>query len=90
MGCHGPLFLCLRVSSIRALLGAYASGINSDWHRFAFFNDIHYVRNLVETNEDFELLVRLFAPTPLGGRVFRKICVRGGIRAVCKGTRMYP
>ncbi|KXZ56539.1 hypothetical protein GPECTOR_1g484 [Gonium pectorale] len=36
---------------------SYGTCNGGDWQRFALFNDIHYVRNLVEANEDFELIV---------------------------------
>lgn len=36
---------------------AYTSSNSGDWRRYAMFNDIHYVRNLVDANEDFELIV---------------------------------
>ena len=28
-----------------------------DWRQYAYFNKIRYVRNLVDANEDFELMV---------------------------------
>ncbi|KAG2450128.1 hypothetical protein HYH02_000231 [Chlamydomonas schloesseri] len=42
---------------VQALLSAYTSSNSGDWQRYAMFNDIHYVRNLVESNDDFELIV---------------------------------
>ena len=44
--------------SIRELMSAYAAGGNQDWKKYAFFSSEHYVRNLVEADEDFELMVR--------------------------------
>ncbi|KAG2442740.1 hypothetical protein HXX76_002822 [Chlamydomonas incerta] len=42
---------------VQALLAAYTGSNSGDWRRYAMFNDIHYVRNLVEANEDYELIV---------------------------------
>ncbi|GLC51243.1 hypothetical protein PLESTB_000481600 [Pleodorina starrii] len=45
---------------VQLLLKSYTTsnpGGGGDWRRFALFNSTHYVRNLVEANEDFELLV---------------------------------
>ncbi|KAG2483436.1 hypothetical protein HYH03_017690 [Edaphochlamys debaryana] len=42
---------------IQGLLKEYAQHNPHDWRRYAFFNDVHYVRNLVEGNSNFELLV---------------------------------
>lgn len=36
---------------------AYATNNAGDWMEYAFFNQHHYVRNLVVGNEDFELMV---------------------------------
>lgn len=44
-------------SKVQKLLSEYAQAA-SDWRKFAHFNDLHYVRNLIETNDDFELMVR--------------------------------
>ncbi|EFJ51902.1 cysteine dioxygenase [Volvox carteri f. nagariensis] len=49
------------------LLKCYATTNRGDWHRFALFNDLHYVRNLVEANDDFELIVLCWK----GGQVSR-------------------
>ena len=36
--------------------------MSTDWSKYAFFSGEHYVRNLVETNDDFELLVICWGP----------------------------
>lgn len=36
---------------------AYATHTCGDWRKYAFFNEHHYVRNLVMGNDDFELIV---------------------------------
>jgi len=43
---------------VKQLLGAYSSQHNeADWKQYCFPNDIHYTRNLVFGNEQFELMV---------------------------------
>ncbi|PNH00535.1 Cysteine dioxygenase type 1 [Tetrabaena socialis] len=42
---------------VQGLLRAYAASNSLDWQKYALFNDLHYVRNLVEANDDFELIV---------------------------------
>jgi hypothetical protein len=34
-----------------------------DWQSFVMFNDHHYVRHLVDANDDFELMVRQGGPS---------------------------
>lgn len=43
---------------VRALFAEYIDGGHDDWKRYEFFTKDHYVRNLVEGNQDFELMVR--------------------------------
>ena len=51
--------------AVRALMQEYtastvAAGAGcEDWRHYAYFNASHYVRNLVDANEDFELMVCL-------------------------------
>ncbi|GIL73280.1 hypothetical protein Vretimale_4871 [Volvox reticuliferus] len=52
---------------VQELLKTYATSNPGDWQRFALFNDLHYVRNLVEANDDFELIVLCWR----GGQVSR-------------------
>ncbi|KAI8476358.1 MAG: RmlC-like cupin domain-containing protein [Monoraphidium minutum] len=42
---------------VRCLVGSYVAAGHADWRRYAHFSDLHYVRNLVEANDDFELIV---------------------------------
>ena len=44
-------------------MGAYASGGHEDWKKYEFFNEHHYVRNFVDGDADFELMVRLIERT---------------------------
>ncbi|GFR41136.1 hypothetical protein Agub_g1784 [Astrephomene gubernaculifera] len=44
-------------NTVQGLLKAYTSCNSRDWQQYALFNDVHYVRNLVHANEDFELIV---------------------------------
>ena len=39
-------------------MSSYAGGGHKDWAKYAFFNDLHYVRNFVDGNDEFELMVR--------------------------------
>ena len=56
---HRPLLVTTHRSSIRTLMSSYAGGGHEDWAKYAFFNDLHYVRNFVDGNDEFELMVRL-------------------------------
>mmetsp|Transcript_16602 Transcript_16602/g.35914 ORF Transcript_16602/g.35914 Transcript_16602/m.35914 type:complete len:298 (-) Transcript_16602:814-1707(-) len=47
--------------TVRKLMKAYTSS-HDDWRKFAFFNPHHYVRNLVDSNDDFELIVICWGP----------------------------
>ena len=50
-------FCNLPVRPIHAFTQEYALTNSGDWRNYAFFNDLHYVRNLVALDEDFELIV---------------------------------
>lgn len=43
------------------LVSGYAAG-HDDWERFAFFSDEHYTRNLVHSDDLFELMVVCWSP----------------------------
>lgn len=44
-------------AAVTAMLSGYSGSGCADWRRYATFNDLHYVRHLVNDNEDFELMV---------------------------------
>lgn len=44
-------------AKVRKLLSDYVASGHRDYRRYSLFNDLHYVRNLVEMNDDFELMV---------------------------------
>ncbi|GFH12487.1 cysteine dioxygenase, partial [Haematococcus lacustris] len=46
----------------RQLVGSYAASGSSDWRSLVTFNPHHYVRHLVDGNEDFELMLICWAP----------------------------
>lgn len=53
-----PIESFLRLDeTVRGLLQQYSSSHMEAWRRYEFFNDLHYVRNLVDECEDFELIV---------------------------------
>ena len=43
-------------AAVRSAMRAYVSAGHSDFRHLARFNDEHYVRHLVEENEDFEMV----------------------------------
>ncbi|MEW5305980.1 MAG: hypothetical protein WDW38_009909 [Sanguina aurantia] len=43
--------------TVRELLRQYSMNHAEEWRRYEFFNEHHYVRNLVDDCEDFELIV---------------------------------
>lgn len=43
--------------TVRELLSQYSLNHAEEWRRYEFFNEHHYVRNLVDDCEDFELIV---------------------------------
>lgn len=49
-------------STIQELIKEYALTNSGDWRHYAFFNDLHYVRNLVALDEDFEIIVLCWKP----------------------------
>jgi cysteine dioxygenase len=55
----------VNIEEIRKLLHKYADDANSekDWRQYCFPNDIHYTRNLIFSNEQFELMVLYWKPT---------------------------
>ena len=71
---------------------AYSRTNGGDWRRYAYFNAHHYVRNLVEGNDDFELIVS--RATGLGARGMDgggwpeagRCVLRGWARWGCRGT----
>ncbi len=42
---------------VSTVLAAYAQAGNQDWRQYAAFNAHHYVRHLLDANDDYELLV---------------------------------
>ncbi|GBF96262.1 cysteine dioxygenase [Raphidocelis subcapitata] len=44
-------------AAVSALVRAYIEAGHTDYRRYANFNPHHYVRNLIEENEDFELMI---------------------------------
>jgi hypothetical protein len=62
----------------------YALTNSGDWRNYAFFNDLHYVRNLVALDEDFEVIVsthpactrRRIPPMAVGGRERAMVAAR--------------
>ncbi|GAX85600.1 hypothetical protein CEUSTIGMA_g13015.t1 [Chlamydomonas eustigma] len=49
-------------ATVKTTLSAYANGHHEDWNKFAFFHEHHYVRNFVDGNEEFELMVICWRP----------------------------
>lgn len=44
-------------ANVRLLLAAYAANAAQDWRSFMAFNPHHYVRHLMDTTEDYELIL---------------------------------
>lgn len=44
-------------AAVRRLIGQYVEAGNDDWRKYANYSNLHYVRNLIDENEDFELMV---------------------------------
>ena len=42
---------------VRGLIGDYLRGGHDDWRAFVGFNPLHYVRHLIDGNDDFELML---------------------------------
>jgi hypothetical protein len=72
-------------SSARAATQDYARNNEADWRRYGFFNDFHYVRNLVEMNDDFELIVSATRQPCVP--VWAVLCVRA--RSGCCALRVH-
>ena len=49
-------------ANVRKIIGNYISAGHEDWRRFTGFNSNHYVRHLIDINEDFELLLLCWEP----------------------------
>lgn len=47
-----------RTEEIKSLMTEYIA-TQKDWQKYCFFSDVHYTRNLVVTNDKFELIVRI-------------------------------
>jgi hypothetical protein len=52
---------------VRQLIEAYIGAGHDDYMKYTAFNDHHYVRHLIEDNEDFELMVRSSRPVRARG-----------------------
>ena len=55
---HVVAHYCHSCSQLKALLSSYAQGCHTDYTKYTFFNEHHYVRNFVDGNDEFELMVR--------------------------------
>ena len=47
---------------LKAILAEYSVMNRGDWSKYAFFNDGHYVRNLIDGDDRFELMVICWGP----------------------------
>ena len=43
------------------MVADYCASEQDDWRKYCFWNDIHYTRNLVIENEQFELIVSVYS-----------------------------
>ena len=58
IGAHQPADSAARLdAAVRAAVRAYIAAGHDDWRRLATFNDSHYVRHLIDLNDDFEMIV---------------------------------
>jgi cysteine dioxygenase len=49
-------------AGVRTLVGQYIAAEHQDWRNFVEFNRLHYVRHLIDGNDDFELLLLCWTP----------------------------
>jgi cysteine dioxygenase len=47
---------------VRSLAAAYLRASHADWRHYAKWNKYHYVRHLVDANDDFEMMLICWAP----------------------------